>query len=209
MSDLSRGKAGQYMRAETARSLVDYDQATIGRIRKRSDDALAKVCDLFLRVLAEALDRSESKTLRVVIDVPSDDGTTATITHTLKSDDLKRRWKIQVVDSASTPGVKADKLATQQAMIPVLMELARTADDETVPPVARAFARSMFDQLALLGDLPPGVRYAPLKASAPTPAPPPPAEPAPPEMPAAPSEMPPPMPPAASLDEASATTGAV
>lgn len=185
MSDLSRGKAGQYMRAETTRALVDYDQAFIGKIRKRSDVSIAQVVELFFHACATAMEHMKEKVIKVTIPVPNDDGTTATDVYAVTADDLRRPWKVSVIDSASAPGNSDQELATTQALIPVMMELAMVADPPPgappTSPTQQAFARSMFDHLATKGNLPPGMRFAPLKASAP-PAqevePPPPPEPA-------------------------------
>lgn len=172
MSDLARGKGGEYMRAETARSLVAYDEATIGRIRKRSDVAVSTVVKRMFQATADAMTRLKVKSIKVTIEIPAEDGTTATSTYDVTADDLTRCWNVQVIDSASKPGGGADELATIQAVIPTMMELAAAADppDPTTglpSPTQQAFARSMFDHLATKANLPPGMRFAALKATAP------------------------------------------
>ncbi len=185
MSEFSRGKAGQYMRAETAKSLVEYDQATIGRIRQKSDAALARLCELHLRVLAAAMRETGEDSIPVTIEVPDETGEKSTRTYRLKRSDLLRRWKITIIDSTSAPGVKAERVASFQGALPVLSELVLNAhppDPETGAPhpVFAAFSVRAYEYLRTHLDLPPTFKMSSLIASAPEPEePPPPPEPAP------------------------------
>ena len=178
-SDFSRGKAGQYMRAETARSLTEYDRRTTGRTRRRSDAGLSRLCSMFLQVLAQVMDRLKEESIPVIIDVEVKGKPNEHEVYKLRPRDLRRRWKISIVDSTGTPGVKAERLATVQAGAPFMLELAAAADppdEQGFSPLTQQTAKELFDEMAKLMDLSPHIRYSPLKAAAPAP-PPPPSEP--------------------------------
>lgn len=167
-ADISRGKAGEYLSATEAAALVNYTETTIGRLKKRSDTVIGRLGQLYLRQLREAMDATDEKTVSISVGEDVYDITEA---------DLGRRWKIQVIDTASTPTAAAEKLAEFQAALPVLMEMALASEPPTPDgapgPAAQAFAAEAFDFLVELLDLPPQFALEALKAAAPPPVPPP------------------------------------
>jgi hypothetical protein len=176
-SDFTRGKAGQYMRAETSASLVEYDRKTIGRMRKASDKMLSLLLQRFLRILAVVMREMKEKSIRVIIDVPTDDGAPKQETYDLTPDHLERRYKIQIIDSAATPGLNAEKLATFQGSLGAMNELIMAAappNPETGEPSPEmaTFSKMAFDHMAQLQDLPSQFNFANIQVSAPAPQPP-------------------------------------
>lgn len=171
-ADVSRGKAGEYLSATEVANLVNYTETTIGRLKKRSDDVIRDVANMYLRVLREAMDETGEASLTVRVGEGE---------YSLTDADLARRWKIQVIDTASTPTAAAQRLQDFMASLPTLMELAEAADppvDGGVSALRGALASEALEYLVELMDLPP--QFAPAVLSAqPQPVPPPPEPPQP------------------------------
>jgi hypothetical protein len=149
IADFARGKAGDYLSATEVANLVNYSETTIGRIRKRMDATLGRVAQLYLHAL-----RSELKG-GIDIDV---DGETVT----LNKKDLELRWRVQVVDTASTPAAAAQKMADLAAAQGNLIDLATLIEQGGVPG---KMAEEILTLLVGLMDLPPSMLPASLKAA--------------------------------------------
>lgn len=135
-ADFTRGKAGNYLSATEVANLVEYTTATIGRFRKRSDLSIVKLCEFYLLALATAMEDMEEKSFDIEVE-----GEIVKVT----PDMLRQGWSINVVDTASTPGATAQKLADFQAGMGPMMELAGTID----PPAAEGQPSNMQKNLAM------------------------------------------------------------
>lgn len=182
IADVARGKAGQYLSAEEARGLIEYTQATIGRIRKRSDKALSHLCSLYLRVLSAAMEETGEESIAVTIDV---DG--KRVSHSVRPADLQRRWRIAVIDTASSPAEGQRRMADFQAALPTLRELVASQDPpnpEGAPsPTLQAFDRASYEFLKQRLHMPENFDLSTLRATASA------AQPAPPVTPPSPTAL--------------------
>jgi hypothetical protein len=167
--------------------LVQYSETTIGRIRKRMDAVLARVAEIYLRILAASAramhaaetagdeEETEPPPFKVrigdkVIEVPIEA--------------LDRRWRLQVIDSASTPAARAAQLTDLLGIAPLLMEMATNMNR------GQAMAEALLDHMVELADLPKSMTSGQLKqAQEPEPPPAPPGPELPPE-----AALPPPIP---------------
>lgn len=150
IADFARGKAGEYLSATEAANLANYTETTIGRIRKRMDATLARVAALYLRAL-----RSELKG-KLEVDV---DGETVAI----ESKHLDLRWKIQVVDTASTPAAAAQKMADLVSVQKNLLELALNMQEGGI---VGKMSEELLALMVALMDLPPALLPSALKEAA-------------------------------------------
>ena len=139
-ADFTRGKAGDYLSATEVANLVEYTTATIGRIRKRADMSIGRLCQLYCIAMADLLEDDDLAATSVTVMVEDQEVT-------LTPEDLNRRWKISVVDTAATPGASAQKLADFQAAMGPMMDLAATID----PPTPDGLPSNMQRNLAMQG----------------------------------------------------------
>ena len=124
------------------------------------DAAISRVAALYLRAL-----RSEMKgSLKVDVD-----GETITVT----KEHLDQRWKIQVIDTASTPAAAAQKNADIAAAQDQFLQLAELVEKGGS---VGAMAEEILAIRVGLMDLPPSMLPSSIKAAAPPPAPAPPPE---------------------------------
>jgi hypothetical protein len=145
LADLTRGKAGEYLSATEAAELANYSETQVGRIRKRMDDVFAQAACVYLRCLLACMQANKTSSLEFVVDGES---------HKLTRDAIARRWRVQVIDTASTPLVATQKQAEFIAALPVMRENAVAMGDAAVLGLAREAQNYMVD----LHGLPPSFR---------------------------------------------------
>lgn len=138
-ADLTRGEAVKYSTATEVANLVEYTETTIGRLRKEMDKAFARSADTAARVIAAAMRAGKQASLTVLVE---DEPTEVT------PEMLERRWKYQVMDTASTPAAKARKLTDFVALLDPILALAE------VLQMKEAMAAAALDHLVELADLP-------------------------------------------------------
>lgn len=158
-ADATRGKAGQYLSATEAANLVNYSESTVGRTRKRMDKVIAHAGQVACVALADAMAHLNIKSVPVVMPDKT--------VYELSQDDLDMRWRIQVVDSASTPAQAAQKIGDFMTVLPQMMQLAEAMG----PEVQQQMAREGMKHLVDLMDLPESMNPTMLEAAAPQPEP--------------------------------------
>jgi hypothetical protein len=150
-ADTTRGKAGEYLSATEAGALVDFTESTLGRFRKRSDLVISTLFQGYLRMLSAAMEETGEKSIPIKVE-----GEVYNVTQ----DDLARRWSVAVVDTASTPRARGQKLADFQAALPTMMELSMAMDppDQQTGAPSQAqqnLAKTSMEYLSTLLNLPP------------------------------------------------------
>jgi hypothetical protein len=156
LAEFTRGKSSEYRKAAETEALVTYTESTIGRIKKRMDACLASLGSKYLRAVLQVTESSEVKSYRVRVDDKEVD---------LPVSALDRRWQLQVVDAASSPGARQGQLTEFVALVPTLLELAKSGGK------GAGMATEILRHLVKLADLPKGMDPSVLQAD-PAPEPP-------------------------------------
>jgi hypothetical protein len=153
-SDLAEGKQGKYLSATESQILAAGDEQAATEPQARMSAALARVCELALRIVATERTGGGLK-VRVSDDVV-----------TLERADLAEAWTVSVVDAASSPMQRAQKIAQFTELQPTLLELVRIAspdpqpagpDGMPAPPIpegVRKMALAQLEYLVNVADLP-------------------------------------------------------
>jgi hypothetical protein len=109
-SPLARGEALKYASAAEIHTHVDYDESTLGRLRKRLDGAVARMYSVVLRVLKPKM----GPTLKMHVDGQE---------VLLKKEYLDVAWEIELADAAATPLSEAQRRMEFQQAAPFIMDL--------------------------------------------------------------------------------------
>jgi hypothetical protein len=170
----SRGTPTKYVTATESERLNDYTETLLGLFRESMDQALGRLSETYLRVLAACMEDAPEQ-WRNAIHVRVLGNQTATIT----AEDLDRRWLVSLVDAPNTPmREQRRRMEVQQAMEPLSTFVAAASSPEA-PPETKVWARRMYDLVVKLYDLPDDLSWSRVEQDAAREPPPPPPEPPP------------------------------
>lgn len=107
---MTRGQPLKYASATEANHLNSYTETTLGRLRRRMDRVVIKVLRMVLRLMGESIKGKQ-------------DVYAAGEKHTVDKSWFDKRWRISLVDEASTPMAQQQRRAELVTIMPQLLEL--------------------------------------------------------------------------------------
>lgn len=159
-ASFTRGTQGQYVSATEATLLNAYTETTIGRIRKRMNDALGRVVKVFLRFTQEALSERKGKGAKIKVVLP--DKTAVT----LDQDVFDRGWIVELEEGSATPIAQQTKKTEFLQILPVLEKAYEMASSPEAPASLRAANQRLVELIVRMWDLPQSLDWSTLAVDA-------------------------------------------
>jgi len=163
LADQLGGKSAKYQTATQTDALVDYSESTLGLLRSEADAVAARLAEVYQAVLYAATLRFSPNGLEPPPIPCRVDGEIIR----MPASTLQRRWRYQVLDTATTPGQRQSQTVAFVALIPTLQGTAGLIGRD------QEMAAAILDHLVDLADLPGGFSVAGVGGIAEPPPPPP------------------------------------